>query len=61
MISETPDRGLASVSAAEAETALLAGHGITRIPAHRFDVDFYRYTNVADAVAQARRAREVRR
>jgi hypothetical protein len=59
MVSETPDRGLPS--AAEAESAVLAEYGITRVPADRFDVDGYRYTNVADAVAQARRTRELRR
>ena len=61
MVSETPDRGLSTASAAESETALLAEYGITRIPAERFDVDGYRYTNVADAIAQARRTREARR
>ena len=43
------------------EAALLADHGISRVPADRFDVDGYRYTNLADAVAQAMRGREVRR
>ena len=59
-VSETPDRGLATASAAEAETALIAEHGITRVPADRFDVDGYRYTRIADAVAQARRTRGAR-
>jgi hypothetical protein len=61
MVSETPDRGLPDRSAAEAEAALLAEHGITRVPADRFDVDGYRYTNAADAIAQARRLREAGR
>lgn len=61
MISEMPDRGLATASAAGAETALLAEHGIARVPADRFDVDGYRYTNIADAIAQAKRAREAGR
>jgi hypothetical protein len=60
MVSETPDRGLPDRSAAEAEAALLAEHGILRVPADRFDVDGYRYTNAADAIAQARRTREAR-
>ena len=61
MASETPDRGRATASAAETEAALLAEHGITRVRADHFDVDGYRYTNVADAIAQANRAQEVRR
>jgi hypothetical protein len=61
MASETPDRGRATQSAAETEAALLALHGISRVPTDRFDVDGYRYTNLADAVAQAKRAQEVRR
>jgi hypothetical protein len=47
MVSETPDRGLANRSAAKAEAALLAEHGIVRVP--------------ADAIVQARRTREARR
>jgi hypothetical protein len=58
---ETPDRGLSSRSVAEAEAALLAEHGIIRVPADRFDVDGYRYTNAADAIAQAKRSREAGR
>jgi hypothetical protein len=54
---ETPDRGLATGSAAEADAALLAEHGIVRVPADRFEVDGYRYSSLADAVAQARRKR----
>jgi hypothetical protein len=61
MVSETPDRGLSNRSAAEADAALLAEHGIVRVPADRFDVDGYRYTNAADAIAQAKRAREAGR
>jgi hypothetical protein len=59
MVSETPDRGLANRSAAEA--GLLAEHGVIRVPADRFDVDGYRYTKAADAIAQARRSGETRR
>ncbi len=57
MVSETPDRGKADMSAIEAEAALLARHGIERVPAHHFRVDGYRYANLADAVAQAERTR----
>jgi hypothetical protein len=58
MVSETPERGQPQRSAAE---ATLAEHGIIRVPADRFDVDGYRYTNAADAIAQAKRTREARR
>jgi hypothetical protein len=61
MVSEAPDRGLASGSAAEAENASIAEYGITRVSADRFDVDGFRYCHVADAVAQARRRRDARR
>jgi hypothetical protein len=61
MVSETPDRGLPTASTADAETALIAQHGITRLPADRFDVDGYCYTHLADAVAQAKRGREARK
>jgi hypothetical protein len=61
MVSEATDRGLATASAADAETALIAQYGIARVPADRFDVDGYRYTHLADAVAQAKRGREPRR
>jgi hypothetical protein len=54
---ETPDRGLATESAAEADAALLAEHGIVRVPADRFEVDGYRYSSLGDAVAQAKRSR----
>lgn len=56
MVSETPDRGKADMSAAD-EAALLARHGIERVPADQFRVDGYRYGNLADAIAQAERAR----
>ena len=36
--------------------ALMARHGIERVPADQFNVDGFRYTNLADALAQARRA-----
>lgn len=37
--------------------AVLAAHNIVRVAADRLDVGGYRYTNLADAVAQAKRAR----
>jgi len=54
---ETPDRGLATDTAAEADAALLAEHGIVRVPADRYEVDGYRYSSLADALAQAKRKR----
>ena len=39
------------------EAAMLARHGIVRVPADRFHVDGYRYDRLADAVAQALRSR----
>jgi len=35
--------------------ALMAQYGITRIPADQFRLGEWRYSNLADAVAQARR------
>jgi hypothetical protein len=61
MISEKPNRGLTTGSATEAENASIAEYGITRVSADRFDVAGFRYTHVADAVAQARRRRDARR
>ncbi len=40
----------------EAEAAeLMARHGITRIPADQYHYKSWRYSNLGDAVAQARR------
>jgi hypothetical protein len=61
VVSDTPGRGLPKRPADEAEAALLAEHGVIRVPADRFDVDGYRYTNAADAIAQAKRTPEARR
>ena len=52
MVPEGPDSG--RISEGE-EADLLALHGIERLPAHQFIVGGYRYGNLADAVAQARR------
>jgi hypothetical protein len=37
--------------------ALMALHGVVRVPGDRFQVDFYLYSRLVDAVAQARRGR----
>ena len=37
------------------EAALMVRNGITRVPADHYHVDGYRYTNLADALAQVRR------
>lgn len=42
--------------APESLAPLMARHGIERVPADQFHVDGFRYTNLADALAQARRA-----
>ena len=36
--------------------AQMARHGIVRVPVDQFHVDGFRYTNLTDALAQARRA-----
>ena len=50
-------RSAAPVSAEDADDALMARFDITRVPADQFHVDGYRYTHLADALAQARRSR----
>lgn len=42
--------------ARESDVSLMARHGIVRVPADQFHVDGFRYTNLADALAQAKRA-----
>lgn len=37
------------------QQALMSQHGITRVPADRYHYKEWRYSNLADAVAQARR------
>ena len=44
-------------SSTEADDALMARFNITRVPADQFHVDGYRYSHLADALAQARRSR----
>ena len=48
---------LSGTTATDAEAALMARYGITRIPADQFHVDGYRYSSLSDALAQARRGR----
>ena len=40
---------------AEADRELIERHGITVVRADQYQIDGYRYTNLTDAVAQARR------
>jgi hypothetical protein len=37
------------------QAQLMAKYGITRVPTDRFHYKFYRYTNLEDALAQAKR------
>jgi len=58
MIDATP----ASLAPAEDdEWEVLVRNGIARIPAYRYEVDGYRYTNLADALAQVSRRGSARR
>jgi hypothetical protein len=50
-------RTAAPASAEEADDALMARFDIVRISADQFHVDGYRYTHLAEALAQARRSR----
>lgn len=45
---------------AEDELALMARNGIARVRADQYHVDGYRYTNLADALAQVGRAAPAR-
>ena len=61
MASTVPDRRDGDATkAAELETATMARYGIMRVPADQYHVGGYRYTSLADAVAQAKRAPEAR-
>ena len=40
----------------DSESAVMARNGITRIPAYRYQVDGYSYSNLADALAQVNRS-----
>ena len=46
----------ADAAAPADDRALMAAHGITRTTVHHFFVDGYRYTKLADALAQAKRS-----
>ena len=48
------DKGIAAGDADEA--ALLTRNGITKVTVHQFHVDDYRYSSLADALAQVRRS-----
>lgn len=56
MASAAPDRGDAgAATSADLEFAMMERNGITRVPADQFHVDGYRYSNLADALAQVKR------
>ena len=44
-----------TATAADLEFAMMERNGITRVPADQFHVDGYRYSNLADALAQVTR------
>ena len=48
---------MAGTSKAAAEREALTEWGIQRVPANHYMVNGFRYTNLADAVAEARRGR----
>lgn len=50
------DRASLAPQDSETEAAMMARYGIVRVPADHFLVGGYRYTSLADAIAQARRA-----
>ena len=52
-----PSATTVAPSSTEADDALMARFNITRVPADQFHVDGYRYSHLADALAQARRGR----
>lgn len=48
LAAETPD--------VDPDVAIMERNGIIRVPAHQYWVDGYRYTNLADALAQVKRS-----
>ena len=50
-----PASPTAATADAERDSALIERHGITLVRADQYHVDGYRYTNLADALAQAAR------
>jgi hypothetical protein len=57
MVEETPTRGVAT-EASDAGSNEAADYGIKRVTIEQFEFGGYRYTNLKDAVAEARRHRE---
>lgn len=53
----TPAPPMPPERAPELDTAALSRLGITRVAAENFHVGPYRYSNLADALAQAKRGR----
>ena len=51
-------RGKAAAPAADPEIEVMARNGITRVPAHQYHIDGYRYAKLGDALAQAARGRK---
>ena len=50
-----PDNNNEKIIAAKIENDEMGKYGITRVPVDYFHVGPYRYTNLADAIAQAKR------
>lgn len=58
----TPPRGAVIAGPApDPEAAVMIRNGITRVQADQYQVDGYRYTNLADALAQVTRGSRERR
>ena len=62
-MAEAPDESRNAPSAVDADTeaALMARNGVTRIRADQYHVDGYRYSRLADALAQVGRGAGDRR
>ena len=61
LITDPAPAGTAAQPLPDAEVAVMARNGITRVPAFQYHVDGFRYGNLADAMAQvARRGRAER-
>ena len=46
---------MTSIPGEESDAEAEARYGIVRVPADRFEIGGYRYTNVADAISEAKR------
>lgn len=56
MAAKATNQGLGTDAPGDSgEAAMMARNGIVRVPADHYHVDGYRYTNLADALAQVRR------